>query len=51
MILLRAGTSTTKPDPNADYADKEDGEGYEFLDAYDEDEYSDGGSFEDDEPV
>ncbi|MCD8079761.1 MAG: DUF4366 domain-containing protein [Bacteroides sp.] len=41
----------TKPDPDADYTDEDDGEGYELPDAYDEDDYSDDDGYENDEPV
>lgn len=43
----------TKPDPDADYTDEDDGEDYELPDAYDDSDYSDedDSDFEDDEPV
>ncbi len=43
----------TKPDPDADYTDEDDGEDYELPDTYDDSDYSDedDSTFEDDEPV
>lgn len=43
----------TKPDPDADYTDEDDGEDYDLPDAYDDSDYSDedDSNFEDDEPV
>jgi len=43
----------TKPDPDADYTDEDDGEDYDLPDAYDDSDYSDedDSTFEDDEPV
>lgn len=43
----------TKPDPDADYTDEDNGEDYDLPDAYDDSDYSDedDSTFEDDEPV
>ncbi|MCD7764420.1 MAG: DUF4366 domain-containing protein [Lachnospiraceae bacterium] len=43
----------TKPDPDADYTDEDDGEDYDLPDAYDDSDYpdEDDSTFEDDEPV
>lgn len=43
----------TKPDPDADYTDEDDGEDDDIPDAYDDSDYSDenDSTFEDDEPV
>ncbi|MCD8004183.1 MAG: DUF4366 domain-containing protein [Oscillospiraceae bacterium] len=43
----------TKPDPDADYTDEDDGEDYDLPDAYDDSDYSDedDSTFKDNEPV